>query len=143
MKQTMISTQREMQEFGLQCAQNAKKGDIFALVGELGAGKTQWSQGFVNGISATDHVSSPTFSILNEYRDGEIPIFHFDFYRLNTAEDLLSLGWDEYLEDEGIVICEWANLFPELIPDHALWLEIHHLEDGTRLVVEKSKLSQE
>lgn len=113
-------------------AKKAGVGDVFALVGSLGAGKTHWTKGFVSVLSPKADVTSPTFGIVNEYKDGELPIFHFDFYRLKSAEELIALGWDEYLDENGVVICEWADLFPELMPVHTQWLEFSHQPDGTR-----------
>ncbi|MFM2196640.1 MAG: tRNA ((37)-N6)-threonylcarbamoyltransferase complex ATPase subunit type 1 TsaE [Verrucomicrobiota bacterium] len=117
---------------GARFAAKADAGDVIALVGNLGAGKTHWTKGFVAAIDPNAAVTSPTFAILNEYRSGKLPVFHFDFHRLKSAEELLALGWDEYLEESGIVICEWADLFPELMPQQTQWLEIRHLSDGSR-----------
>ena len=119
---------------GADFAAKAKPGAVFALVGNLGAGKTQWTKGFVTAIDPAAAVTSPTFAIVNEYRGGEYPVFHFDFHRLETADELIALGWDEYLDENGIVICEWANLFPAIMPDLAEWLEICHQPDGSRML---------
>lgn len=119
---------------GADFAAKASPGTVFALVGNLGAGKTQWTKGFVSIIDPAADVTSPTFAIVNEYRGGEYPVFHFDFHRLETADELIALGWDEYLDENGIVICEWANLFPAIMPDLAEWLEICHQPDGSRML---------
>lgn len=119
---------------GADFAAKASPGAVFALVGNLGAGKTQWTKGFVSIIDPAADVTSPTFAIVNEYRGGEYPVFHFDFHRLETADELITLGWDEYLDENGIVICEWANLFPAIMPDLAEWLEICHQPDGSRML---------
>lgn len=129
-----IRSADEMVSLGAEFASTAKPGDVFGLIGTLGTGKTHWSKGFVGAIDNTAQVTSPTFSIVNEYRGGEIPVFHFDLYRLGTADELIALGWDEYLDDNGIVICEWADLFPALLPENTIWLEILHADDETRLV---------
>jgi tRNA threonylcarbamoyladenosine biosynthesis protein TsaE len=129
-----VGTPAEMSELGKELARAASTGDVFGLIGSLGSGKTHWSKGFVNAIDAGAHVTSPTFSIVNEYRGGKFPIFHFDFYRLKSADELIALGWDEYLDEAGIVICEWANMFPELMPENTTWLEILHSGEGTRMV---------
>jgi tRNA threonylcarbamoyladenosine biosynthesis protein TsaE len=121
-----------MMALGAEFAANAVAGDVFALVGNLGAGKTHWTKGFVAAIDPSSAVTSPTFAIVNEYRSGNHPLFHFDFHRLKSAEELIALGWDEYLDERGIVICEWADLFPELMPQQTHWLEIRHLSDGSR-----------
>ena len=129
-----IRSADEMVSLGAEFASAAKQGDVFGLIGTLGTGKTHWSKGFVGAIDSGAQVTSPTFSIVNEYRGGEIPMFHFDIYRLESADELIALGWDEYLDEKGIVICEWADLFPELFPENTIWLEILHTEEGTRLV---------
>lgn len=127
-----IKTTDEMIKAGATAASQAKSGQVFALVGDLGAGKTHWSKGFIQQLDANATPNSPTFSIVNEYREGSIPVFHFDFYRIENPEELINLGWDEYLDEDGILICEWANLFPELMPDHTVWVKIHHLSDSSR-----------
>lgn len=130
---------QEMLSLGAGTAKQSKPGDVFALVGTLGTGKTHWSKGFVSAIDPEAVATSPTFPIVNEYRGGEVPIFHFDFYRLKSAEELIALGWDEYLDENAIVLCEWANLFPEIMPPEATWLEITHQADGSRLIQEISR----
>ncbi|MDP4624782.1 MAG: tRNA (adenosine(37)-N6)-threonylcarbamoyltransferase complex ATPase subunit type 1 TsaE [Akkermansiaceae bacterium] len=132
-------TPEEMLALGASAASFAKHGNVFALVGTLGTGKTHWSKGFVSAIDSAAVATSPTFPIVNEYRGGRIPIFHFDFYRLKSAEELIALGWDEYLDEDAIVICEWADLFPEIIPSEATWLEITHQADGSRQIREISR----
>ena len=81
-------------------------------------------------------VTSPTFSLVHEYRGGRLPVFHFDFYRLDSAEALLGIGWDEFLDDDGVVIAEWADLFPELMPPETRWLRFEVRPDGGRGVSE-------
>lgn len=128
------ATPEAMMTLGAEFAAQAGAGDVFALVGNLGAGKTHWTKGFVAAMDPEASVTSPTFAIVNEYRNSRHPVFHFDFHRLKSASELIALGWDEYLDEGGIVICEWADLFPELLPEHACWLEITHQHDGSRLL---------
>lgn len=128
------ATPEEMISLGASFAKNAVPGDVFALVGDLGAGKTHWTKGFVAGLGSETEVTSPTFGLIHEYRDGKFPIHHFDFYRLAGAEELLAMGWDEYVESGGIVIAEWADRFPELLPEHTRWLEFSIGENGGRIV---------
>jgi len=103
-------------DLGKTFAQVLKPGSIVALDGPLGAGKTHFTKGLALGLGYQEPVTSPTFSLVQEYRGGRLPIFHFDFYRLDSAEELLHLGWDDYLDEGGIVIAEWAERFPELLP---------------------------
>lgn len=132
--ESRISTPEEMIGLGAGAARSAKPGTVFGLIGNMGAGKTHWTKGFLQSRQPSALVTSPTFSLINEYRDGEIPIYHFDFYRIDSPRDLLSLGWDEYIEAGGIVICEWADRYPDLMPEGTHWLEFSHQPDGSRLV---------
>jgi len=131
-----IPTADAMMDLGGTYAAKAKASDVFALVGDLGTGKTHWSKGFVRELCPDANVTSPTFSIVNEYQDGAHAVFHFDLYRLKSERELIDLGWDEYLDQSAIVICEWADLFPHLMPANTMWLEITHQPDGSRTVTE-------
>lgn len=139
MSETIVTSAEAMMVLGSTYASNAKGGDVFGLVGTLGTGKTHWTKGFVNLLDPNATVSSPTFGIVNEYRNGVRTVYHFDFYRLRSAEDLLALGWDEYLDEGAIVICEWADMFPDLMPENTIWLEISHMPDGSRCLVNIEK----
>lgn len=108
----------------------AKAGDVIALVGDLGAGKTTLTQGIVEGLGYEQEVTSPTFSLVQEYLGGRLEIFHFDFYRVEEEHELLDLGWDDYLDRQGVVIVEWPNLHSDLLPKHTRWLKLNHIEDG-------------
>jgi tRNA threonylcarbamoyladenosine biosynthesis protein TsaE len=121
-----------MQRLGSEFAKHAKPGTVIALVGGLGAGKTHWTKGFVAEIGSAAEVTSPTFGLVHEYSDGRFPVFHFDFYRLDSAAELVALGWDEMLEQDGIVIAEWGDKFPELLPPNSIWLHFNVEADGCR-----------
>lgn len=121
-------------QMGAEFAAHATAGDVFALVGNLGSGKTHWTKGFISYFNPDATATSPTFSIVNEYPVTNRTLYHFDFYRLKSAEELIDIGWDEYLDDQAIVICEWANLFPELLPENSTWLEFKQLDEKTRIV---------
>jgi tRNA threonylcarbamoyladenosine biosynthesis protein TsaE len=129
-----IAHPQEMENLGASFAQSAKPGDIFALVGPLGSGKTHWTKGFLSTIQPETSVTSPTFSLVNEYTLATPHIYHFDFYRLKSPAELINLGWDDYLDENAIIICEWANLFPELMPHHTTWLDFSYLDDLSRSV---------
>ena len=122
---TMIAAGRE-------AGATLKAGDVVALVGDLGAGKTHFTKGVVAGAGCDSEVTSPTFSLVHEYRGGRLPLFHFDFYRVDTADELISLGWDDYLDAGGACIVEWADKFPELLPTNTRWLHFTINDDGTR-----------
>ncbi len=124
----------EMLALGEAAAERVSPGDVFALTGGLGAGKTHWTKGFVRALGSEAEVTSPTFSLVHEYPAPELPVFHFDLYRLDSADELVGLGWDEYLESGGVLVVEWADKFPELIPPSAIWLEFGVEPDGSRSV---------
>lgn len=129
-----VASVEEMVAMGRQAAAGVEPGTVIALIGGLGAGKTHWTKGFVAAMGAPAEVTSPTFSLVHEYRGGTLPVFHFDFYRLESAAELVALGWDEYLDEGGVVIAEWADKFPELLPPDTLRLEFTVAADGSRTV---------
>lgn len=112
-------------------------GDVIALVGHLGAGKTHFSKGLVNGLGGDpERVTSPTFSLVNEYRTSRLTVYHFDFYRIETVGELLRIGWEEYLDDENaVVLVEWADKFENALPEGTQWFHIQIAEDGMRYIV--------
>lgn len=101
-----------------------KPGAVICLDGDLGAGKTVFVKGVAKGLGITDTVCSPTFTILQEYRDGRMPLYHFDVYRIEDPEEMYEIGFDEYLYGEGVCLIEWAKNVAELIPDGALKITI-------------------
>ncbi len=132
------ATVAEMVGLGRAAAASLEAGSVIALVGGLGAGKTHWTKGLVAGIGSADEVTSPTFGLVHEYHGGRLPVAHMDFYRLDSPQELIALGWDEYLENGGVVIAEWADKFPELLPEHTRWLSFHIEPDDSRSVSEVS-----
>ncbi len=123
-----------MEELGRAAAAEVRPGAVIALIGGLGAGKTHWTKGFVAGLGSTVEVTSPTFGLVHEYPGGRIPVFHWDFYRLKSADELIALGWDEYLEADGVIIAEWGDRFPELMPPGSIRLVFFIEKDGSRIV---------
>jgi len=129
-------TPEAMHAHGRAFADAALPGTVIALVGNLGAGKTHWTQGFVAGIGSNAAVTSPTFGLVHEYPGGRLPVFHFDFHRINSTDELLAIGWDEFLDRQGIVIAEWADKFPDLLPPGTKWIRIEVIPDGGRRLIE-------
>jgi tRNA threonylcarbamoyladenosine biosynthesis protein TsaE len=115
---------------------NASKGDVFALAGDLGAGKTQFVKGVVAGLESRAEVTSPTFVLVHEYEDGRLPVYHFDFYRLDNSEAVLRLGFDDYVFGDGVSLIEWADRYPDLIPKEAKWLSFELTGENRRLLRE-------
>ena len=123
------SSVKETIEFGRKFAEKLKAGDVVCLEGDLGAGKTHFVKGIASGFGIDkEKVNSPTFTLINEYY-GEIPIFHFDCYRLKTIQEALEIGIEEYLYGEGVSVIEWPSKIKELIPEYAIQIEIIH--EGT------------
>ncbi|NLT71337.1 MAG: tRNA (adenosine(37)-N6)-threonylcarbamoyltransferase complex ATPase subunit type 1 TsaE [Verrucomicrobiaceae bacterium] len=120
----------EMIEAGKRYGTGLRAGDVVALNGDLGAGKTHFCKGLVVGLDAREEVTSPTFSLVQEYLSGRVPIYHFDFYRLESVGELISLGWDDYLDEGGIILAEWADKFPEAFPDGTTWIDLVIEKDG-------------
>ncbi|MEP6955260.1 MAG: tRNA (adenosine(37)-N6)-threonylcarbamoyltransferase complex ATPase subunit type 1 TsaE [Chthoniobacterales bacterium] len=134
------SSPEETARAGAECAATAQVGDVFALSGDLGAGKTQFVKGFVAALGSKAEVTSPTFTLIHEYTDGRCPIYHFDFYRLEGAEAVVALGFDEYLEGDGVCVIEWADRFPQLIPANATTVTITATnEDERTLAVSRGR----
>ena len=102
----------------------AKAGDILTLEGDLGVGKTLFASGFAKGLEIDEPISSPTFTIVQEYEDGRLPLYHFDVYRIGDPEEMDEVGFDDYLNGGGVCLIEWADLIEELIPDEAIRIYI-------------------
>jgi tRNA threonylcarbamoyladenosine biosynthesis protein TsaE len=109
--------------FGQCLAQILSAGQVVCLIGDLGAGKTLLVQGLAEGLGIVDSVNSPTFTILNVY-EASFPVYHFDLYRLEDAAELFDIGFYEYTEGSGLSIIEWADKFPDQLPNEYLWIEI-------------------
>lgn len=112
-------------------------GSWIALNGPLGAGKTHFVKGIAAGLDSPDEVTSPTFGLVREYRGGRLPLFHFDFYRIESIGELLRLGWDDYADEAGAMVVEWADRFPELFPEETRWFDLIPQADGSRDVLER------
>lgn len=119
-----VTSAEETMGFAHQLAKSLQAGAVIGLVGNLGAGKTHFVKGLAQGLGSDSPVSSPTFTLVHEYADGVCPLYHFDFYRMDQAQEIENIGWDEYLDEAGIVVVEWADRFPELMPLHTQWWQI-------------------
>ena len=114
----------ETYKIGEQMGREAKAGDVLCLLGDLGVGKTVFTQGFAAGLGITEPVSSPTFTIVQTYDEGRMPFYHFDVYRIADADEMFEIGYEEYFFGEGVCLIEWAELIKELIPDHVTQITI-------------------
>ena len=136
---TFISNSpNETEEFGRRFANEIQAGDVLALTGDLGAGKTQFVRGLVLGLESDAGVASPTFTIIHEYGSGRLPIYHFDLIRLEDRQSAERLGMDEYFFGDGVCVVEWADRFPDLMPQHARWIEFK-IESKCKRTISVSK----
>ena len=121
---------------GRSVASTLRRGGVLALCGDLGAGKTHFVKGLAAGLGAGDTATSPTFTLIHEYIGGRLPLFHFDFYRLEDEEEAIKIGLEEYLDGEGVCAIEWAEKFPRLLPKGARWFRFIHADGETRQIEE-------
>ena len=129
-----IKNEQATEEFGLNLASELKPGDIVALIGALGTGKTALTKYIAKGLGVTENIDSPTFNIVKEYKSGRLPLFHFDVYRLSGGDDLQDIGADEYFYLNGVCVVEWADLVADVIPDKAKVIIIKYGENqGERI----------
>ena len=117
--------------FGKWIGENAIAGQVYTLVGDLGVGKTVFTQGVAAGLEITEPVNSPTFTIIQEYESGRMPFYHFDVYRIGDIEEMEEIGYDDYFYGNGICLIEWANLIEEILPEDRIQITIEKdLEKG-------------
>ena len=130
-----VTSEAEMVALGRSMAAELEPGQVFGLVGDLGAGKTHLVQGILEGLGAGNPAASPTFSLVHEHDDGALPVAHFDFYRMKSPQEAIGIGWDEYLESGRILLVEWADRFDgALMPADTRWLVLRHTGENTRTV---------
>lgn len=113
---------------GKQCGEMARPGDIFCVNGDLGTGKTHFTKGFAQGLNINDHITSPTFTIVNEY-SGRLKLYHFDVYRVNDPDEIYAIGFDEYIFSDGVSIIEWSVYINELIPEEHVEINISKIPE--------------
>lgn len=115
---------------GRQIGEDAEAGEVYTLIGDLGAGKTVFTQGVADGLGISEAVNSPTFTILQVYEEGRLPFYHFDVYRIGDVEEMDEIGYEDYFYGNGICFIEWANLIEEILPEH--YIEITIQKDLSR-----------
>ncbi len=135
-----VYSETETRELAKELASKAKGGDVFALTGDLGTGKTAFAKGFAEGLGIHTTVNSPTFTILQEYTGGRLPFYHFDVYRIEEPDEMLEVGFEDYIRGDGVSLVEWADLIPELLPEDTIHVTLQkELSKGTdyrRITVE-------
>ena len=122
----------ETRKIGFEFGKTLKAGDVVCLTGDLGAGKSEFTRGLAQGLGVTATVTSPSFTILNVYDDGRIPLYHFDWYRLNSVEELYEMGMEEFLGGDGVAVVEWPSQCPEAIPETHLAIRLTPVDETTR-----------
>ena len=126
----------ETEAVGISLAAKLRPGTVIAYEGDLGAGKTAFTRGLAEGLGCTDPVTSPTYTIVNEYLSGRMPLFHFDMYRLRCADDLWDIGWEDYLDRGGVCAVEWSENVREAM-ENAITVRIEKTgEDSRRIIIE-------
>ena len=131
--QFITNTTEETERIGQRLGEKLHGGEVIAYRGDLGAGKTAFTRGLARGLGINMRVTSPTYTIVNEYLGGRLPLFHFDMYRLGSADDLFDIGWEDYLRRGGVCAVEWSENVSEAIGD-AITVEIEKLSDETRKI---------
>ena len=130
----MVTETRSPEEtyaLGEKIGKAAQPGQIYTLTGDLGVGKTVFTQGVAAGLGITEPVSSPTFTIVQVYEEGRLPFYHFDVYRIGDVEEMEEIGYEDYIYGEGVSLIEWANLIEEILPEHYTEIKIEKdLEKG-------------
>ena len=128
---TETRSPEETYELGRKIGLQARPGQVYTLTGDLGVGKTVFTQGVAAGLGITEPVSSPTFTIVQVYEEGRLPFYHFDVYRIGDIEEMEEIGYDDYFFGNGICLIEWAELFVEILPDDRISITIEkNLEQG-------------
>ena len=122
---------QETFEIGKQLGLEAKPGEVYCLDGDLGVGKTVFTKGFASGLGITEPVNSPTFTIVQQYDSGRLPLYHFDVYRIGDVSEMDEIGYEDCFYGEGVCLIEWSQLIPEILPDEVIRIRIEKdLEQG-------------
>ena len=134
MTEYLMKSEADTAEFGKKLAEELKEGDVLGLIGDLGTGKTTLTKYIAEGLGVTETITSPTFTIVNEYHSGRLPMFHFDAYRLEAAGDAFEIGMEEYFDRGGVCIIEWADMIAEVLPDDTKLIFMEYgAEEGERV----------
>ena len=129
-----LKSEEDTRALGLSIADAAEAGDVVALIGDLGTGKTALTRYIAEGLGVRETISSPTFTIVKEYKSGRLPLYHFDVYRLGSGEELLDVGAEEMLDGDGLCVIEWADIVSDVLPEESLVVKIEYgAEEGERI----------
>ena len=133
-KTIRLNNEEDTRALGLRIAESAEPGDVVALIGDLGTGKTALTKYIAEGLGIKGEISSPTFTIVKEYRSGRLPLYHFDVYRLGSGDELMDIGAEEMLDGDGLCVIEWADIVADVLPEDALAVRLDYGEnEGERI----------
>ena len=142
MEKIILNGEKETAKLGLKLGQMLKTPSVVCLTGDLGAGKTTFTKSIAKGLGIEEHITSPTFTIVNEY-EGREKLYHFDVYRISSPEEMHEIGFEEYLASDGVCIIEWADMIKELLEGvELLWIEIRYTQDMQKREVEVSAVGE-
>lgn len=135
MLRVCVKNEKEAEQLGIQLAVKLAPGSVIALYGDLGVGKTTFTKAVAKGLGITDLITSPTFTIIQEYRSGRLPLYHFDVYRLEDEEELYELGYEEYFFGDGVCVIEWADRIENFLPGDTIHIHIDYgAEENERIL---------
>lgn len=128
----------ETEALGQRLAERLQPGDVIAYTGDLGAGKTAFTRGLARGLGITERITSPTFTIVNEYQGGRLPLFHFDMYRLGSSDELYEIGWEDYLARGGVCAVEWSEIVADALEEDCIRVDIRQgdIENQRKITIE-------
>ena len=129
-----LENEEKTREIGSKLGELLTPKSVICLIGDLGAGKTTMTQSLARALGVDDYITSPTFTIVNEY-EGKMPLYHFDVYRIGSSEEMYDIGFDEYIDGDGVCIIEWANLIEDIVPDEYLYIEMNYKETGREMIL--------
>ncbi|CEN80398.1 tRNA (adenosine(37)-N6)-threonylcarbamoyltransferase complex ATPase subunit type 1 TsaE [Paraclostridium sordellii] len=129
-----LENEEQTKDIGYKLGQLLTPKSVICLIGDLGAGKTTMTQSLAKALEVDDYITSPTFTIVNEY-EGRIPLYHFDVYRIGSSDEMYDIGFDEYIDGDGVCIIEWANLIEDILPDEYLYIEMNYKETGREMIL--------
>ena len=144
MEKIYLKNTEDTLALGKRIAEGLAPGNVLALVGPLGAGKTTLAQAIARGLGVTERMASPTFTIVQEYETGRLPLYHFDVYRVSDPDELFEIGFDEYLHAGGVCLIEWADLIEDILPENTVWIKLDYAEgeDERVCVIETDQFSE-
>ena len=131
----VTNSEEETELLGTRLAKTLTSGAVIAFTGDLGAGKTAFTRGLARGLGIEDRITSPTFTIVNEYEGGRLPLFHFDMYRLNSSEELFDIGWEDYMVRGGVCAVEWSENVSDTLGKDSILVEIRRGERASQRVI--------